>query len=391
VMEWAALYARQRGYPYWKAFTTGKPPSLGGIPHDTYGMTTRSVHQFVLGALEKTGVQESDVRKLQIGGPDGDLGSNEILISKDKTVGVVDGSGVLYDPEGINRDELTRLATERVMVEEFNSSALGNEGFFVGVNDSNVTLPNGQLIENGVQFRNSFHLNPLVEAELFVPCGGRPESITGSNVSQLLQRPSGPNFKYVIEGANLFCTTDARASLEEGGTILFKDASTNKGGVSCSSLEVLAALTFTDEEFETRMRVHDREPEFYTRYVQEVQDMVEANARSEFECIWKEQQRSGEQSHILTDLVSNKINQVNTDVQTSTLWENPDLQRKVLAEALPTTLTTELGLETCLDRLPDAYKRAVFGCYLGSRYVYKYGLDGKEFEFFEFMQQYLKE
>jgi len=75
-MEWAALYARQRGYPYWKAFTTGKPPILGGIPHDTYGMTTRSVHQFVLGVLAQEGVEESEVRKLQIGGPDGDLGSN---------------------------------------------------------------------------------------------------------------------------------------------------------------------------------------------------------------------------------------------------------------------------------------------------------------------------
>ena len=32
------------------------------------------------------GVDESVVRKLQIGGPDGDLGSNEILISKDVTL-----------------------------------------------------------------------------------------------------------------------------------------------------------------------------------------------------------------------------------------------------------------------------------------------------------------
>ena len=24
-----------QGYPYWKAFTTGKSPTLGGVPHDT--------------------------------------------------------------------------------------------------------------------------------------------------------------------------------------------------------------------------------------------------------------------------------------------------------------------------------------------------------------------
>ncbi|KAF4685194.1 NAD-dependent glutamate dehydrogenase, partial [Perkinsus olseni] len=53
------------------------------------------------------------------GGPDGDLGSNEILISKDKTIAICDGSGVLYDPEGLDRGELTRLARERKPVSYF--------------------------------------------------------------------------------------------------------------------------------------------------------------------------------------------------------------------------------------------------------------------------------
>ena len=33
-----------------------------------------------------------------VGGPDGDLGSNEILMGKEKLIGIVDGSGVLFDP-----------------------------------------------------------------------------------------------------------------------------------------------------------------------------------------------------------------------------------------------------------------------------------------------------
>jgi len=390
VMEWAALYARQRGYPYWKAFTTGKPPSLGGIPHDTYGMTTRSVHQFVLGIMDKLDIQESSVRKLQIGGPDGDLGSNEIKISSDQTVGVVDGSGVLYDPNGIDRGELGRLATERSMVEEFNSKKLSEGGFFVSCNDSNITLPDGSVVENGVQFRNTFHLNPLVDAELFVPCGGRPGSIGGESARQLIRSDGSPAFKYIVEGANLFLTQEARASLEAAGAILYKDASTNKGGVSCSSMEVLAALTMTDEEFATRMRVEDdaTPPAFYAAYVEEVQRIVEENARLEFECLWKEQQRTGMQSHILTDLLSQKINLVNTQVQSSTLVEQPELQRQVFAEALPTTLTDELGLDTVLNRLPDNYKRSLFGCYLASRYIYSHGMEGQEFTFFEFMQRW---
>ena len=44
--------------------------------------------------------------------------------------------------------------------------------------------------------------------------------------------------RYVVEGANLFITHGARGIMQDAGIILFKDASTNKGGVTCSSLEV---------------------------------------------------------------------------------------------------------------------------------------------------------
>ncbi len=45
VMDWASQHAKERGYRFWKAFTTGKSRDRGGIPHDLYGMTTRSIHQ----------------------------------------------------------------------------------------------------------------------------------------------------------------------------------------------------------------------------------------------------------------------------------------------------------------------------------------------------------
>lgn len=122
-MDWASQHARKRNASFWKAFTTGKSQSLGGIPHDTYGMTTRSVHQYVLGIYRQLGLNEEDCTKLQTGGPDGDLGSNEIKISKDKTVAIVDGSGVLHDPQGIDREELSRLANARLMINHFDTSS----------------------------------------------------------------------------------------------------------------------------------------------------------------------------------------------------------------------------------------------------------------------------
>merc|ERR1719434_225471 len=118
-MDLGAHLAERRGYPYWKALTTGKSVKLGGVPHDTYGMTTASVHTYVTELLRELGEEESTITKFQTGGPDGDLGSNEILVSQDKTIGIVDGSGVLYDPVGLCRSELVRLARRREPVKFF--------------------------------------------------------------------------------------------------------------------------------------------------------------------------------------------------------------------------------------------------------------------------------
>lgn len=52
-----------------------------------------------------------------------------------------------------------------------------------------------------------------------------------------------------MEGANLFISEGCRNQLIDAGVILFKDAATNKGGVTSSSLEVLAALSFDEEDF----------------------------------------------------------------------------------------------------------------------------------------------
>ena len=79
MMDWAALHARERGAAtWWKSFTTGKSAEhLGGVPHDTYGMTSLSVRQYVVGIYKKLGLREGDITKVQTGGPDGDLGSSE--------------------------------------------------------------------------------------------------------------------------------------------------------------------------------------------------------------------------------------------------------------------------------------------------------------------------
>lgn len=54
---------------------------------------------------------------------------------------VVDGSGVLCDPQGLDRKELTRLAEARKMIVNFDTSKLSSNGFRVLIEENGVKLP----------------------------------------------------------------------------------------------------------------------------------------------------------------------------------------------------------------------------------------------------------
>jgi glutamate dehydrogenase len=361
---------------------------MGGIPHDAYGMTTNSIHEYVLKSLDKLGLKEDKVTKVMTGGPDGDLGSNEILISKDRTLAIVDGSGVLYDPEGLDRRELRRLAKARKMVENFRKEHLSRHGFFVGIKDRDLTLPDGEKVELGLEFRNAFHLHPKFSADLFVPCGGRPSSVNINNWQSYVDDKGNPRFKIIVEGANLFITQQARLRLEEKGIILYKDASANKGGVTSSSLEVLASLALTDGEYERLMCVRDGViPSFRRKYVDGILEIIRANARLEFDIIWKENAARKIPRAVLSDLISEKINGLKDAVSKSELVKDRALFRKVTACCIPHVLIEEIGFPKLMKRVPPPYLKAVFASQLASRYVYRYGLSADELTFYEFLNE----
>ena len=387
MMDWAAEHARARGYRWWRSFATGKGPALGGVPHDTYGMTTRGVHQYVLETLKALGLKEEKVTKFQTGGPDGDLGSNEILVSRDRTLAVVDGSGVAYDPAGLDRRELKRLARKREPIAGFRREKLSPRGFLVRVEDRDVRLPDGTLVANGTDFRNRFHFYPPLRADLFVPCGGRPRAININNWQDFLDGEGRPRAGIIVEGANLFITQEARLRLEENGVILFKDASANKGGVTSSSLEVLAALALTDPEYERLLAVPPggKEPAFRKRYVAEILEIIRRNAAAEFRALWEERRSSSTPLSILSDRLSDKINRVTDQVAASRLFEDAELKRAVVRRHCPPVLLRRLGLETILKRVPENYLRAVFASRLASSYVYERGLDADELDFYSYV------
>jgi glutamate dehydrogenase len=201
----------------------------------------------------------------------------------------------------------------------------------------------------GVAFRNHAHMLPFLRAHAFVPCGGRPASVDVSNVESFLygqgKLPEDaliivprtgatvevagriPRFTYIVEGANSFFTPDARLLLDTRGVCVIRDASANKGGVTASSLEVMAALALTDREHSEHMCAAPGAdvrgavgayrgwemggcigpapawpgvPLFYARYVCDAQDTIAANAASEFDALWREKEASGKAMPQLT-------------------------------------------------------------------------------------------
>ncbi|KAE9387141.1 NAD-specific glutamate dehydrogenase [Gymnopus androsaceus JB14] len=365
MMDWAALHTHDRGAEtWWKSFTTGKcAETLGGVPHDTYGMTSLSIRQYVLGIYKQLGLKEREITKVQTGGPDGDLGSNEILLSSDKTIAIIDGSGVLADPTGLDREELVRLAKKRLTVAHFDRTKLSKDGYLVKVEEQDVKLPSGEIVLDGSDFRNGAHL--------------RPEAVNISHMAALFDSEGKSHFKYIVEGANLFLTQQARLFLEKRKVVVFKDSSTNKGGVTSSSLEVLAGLALSTEEYVDLMIFKDGKPsEFYQSYVKDIQEKITENAAAEFHCLWKEHTRlqGAKPRTTISDELSSTLNNLQAELESSDLFEDVPSRNGVMRRAIPKTLVEKIGLETLLKRLPEAYQRALFSSWVASHFLYNTAL-----------------
>lgn len=84
---------------------------------------------------------------------------------------------------------------------------------------------------------------------------------------------------------------------------------------------------------------------------------------------------------------SAKITDLSEHIERSETLCNPAsaLWSSVLREALPSELVSTVGFDTILQRLPSAYKRALFASHLASRFIYRYGLETNEFAFYEYV------
>ena len=360
-IEWIVENAAIRKYAMPSAFMSSKPKA--GINHKVYGVTSEGVAVFLKEALLAIGIDPHTMPfsvKLT-GGPDGDVAGNMIkILHRDypktvRVVGMADGTGCAEDPNGLPLTELLRLFERGDPLGKIDKSQLSGTGVL-----TLADTPAGAALRNGMHNR--------VIADAFVPAGGRPATMHAGNWQQYLLEDGTPSSKCIVEGANLFLTAEARQALFDTCQLpIVKDSSANKCGVICSSMEIVASMSLSDDEF----------LEMKDLYVSQVIDRLRELARLEAQLIFSEQMADPsasvpslcERVSYATLRASNALNGLLNQMeenQRRRLWP---LVREQLPQCLFDQHASRLP-----KSLPWEYQSAMISSGLASRLVYREGL-----------------
>ena len=359
LIDWIVQRSEERGYMYPATIMSSKPTA--GINHKEFGVTSEGVLIFLRQALLEHGIvpgKQPFTVKLT-GGTDGDVGGNAIRIlirdypTTAKIVGVADGTGAATDPEGLNHTELLRLVNEGLGISAFDASQLSSEGSVTALDS-----------EQDIARRNELH-NRL-SADVFLPAGGRPSTINSNNWQRFLDDAGEPSSPIVVEGANLFITELARDELSKCGVAIVKDSSANKCGVICSSMEIIAGMLISKEQFS----------EIKPEYVREVLELLCNLAYVESVSLFNEGRRRPDLNlPKISILISRQIIRMGDIVQETISGWSADEQ--TLADGfinayLPKSLTEAAGADF-LESIPADYRNQLIASILSSQIVYREG------------------
>jgi glutamate dehydrogenase len=388
MISWIADYASAVGYKPGHSFMSSKPKI--GINHKEYGVTSYGVNVYLHQTLLYLGIDPTKQEfTLKIsGGPDGDVAGNEIHIlatqykKTARLLALTDVSGTIRDPKGLDWDALDQLFREGKSIRFYPPEKLHDGSLLLDLQTkreestyAQQTLcwrkDNGQLTQtwlSGSEMNHLFRSNVhQTQTHVFIPCGGRPRTLNETNYQTYLDSSGKPSSQAIVEGANLYLTPGARRALEKLGVIVLKDSSCNKGGVTCSSFEVLAGLCLSEEEF-----LHEKE-----QLVREVLEIIRIAALREATLILQTHKATGAYCTDLSEKVSERINyykyQLLDHLETVTLSSDPsDPLIRCLFRYCPPVLRARYP-ERILQ-IPDLHKKAIISAFLASHLIYTRGL-----------------
>ena len=87
------------------------------------------------------------------------------------------------------------------MISHFDVRKLSKEGFRVLVDEMDVKLPSGEVIANGMNFRNTYHLRARQRRLCLVVVDLR---LLIFRMSAVLSSMAKSKIPYIVEGANLY-------------------------------------------------------------------------------------------------------------------------------------------------------------------------------------------
>lgn len=390
MIEEIAALSRRRGYLLGIGVMSSKQV---GINHKEYAVTSTGVVTFAEIAMKELGI---DVRRKPVsvkvtGGPNGDVAGNAMAIilrrwPKAELRLILDGTAALVDPAGADRAELARILLKQDL-DAFDPKALHPGGFMLfrsgtrkdglRVLHRKVTRTGRGLQEEWISiddFSRAFGSLPFtVEADLFIPGGGRPETIDGRNWEQYLRPDGSPSSRAIVEGANSYITPEARVQLQKKGVLLLRDASANKCGVISSSYEIIGNLLLTDEEFLKHKK----------RYVKDVLAILVRRAADEANLIMARRREQGLLGTEISDRISGEINghyaRLFKFFEARPGLSQEPLFRAAILSHLPAILREDSRFRRRVDRLPPKYRSAILAAEIGSSMVYR-GNPDAEFE-----------
>ena len=226
----------------------------------------------------------------------------------------------------------------------------------------------GPTTTEGAKIRNTLH--NTATADVFIPAGGRPDTINAKNWGQFLLSDGTPSARAIVEGANIFISKEARDHLQEAGVIFLHGSSANKTGVICSSYEILAGLILSAEEF----------LDIKKDYVDQVLTILEHRARSEARLLTREFRYGGGRTPMteISFAASREINELGDMISeilaehVSDLHGNPDLCELILDYCPP--VLVEKFRERIITDIPVRHQFALLGAVFASSMVYREGL-----------------
>jgi glutamate dehydrogenase len=388
MIETIAELSVKRGYVLGIGIMSSK---VVGINHKQYGVTSTGVVTFADIAMREQGIDiRTDPFSVKFtGGPNGDVAGNamRILLERCPRVAIrliVDGTGAVADPSGLDRAELSRIVL-RQDVEAFDPARLSPGGFLLyrsvrrteGLRElyKRVARTEIGLVEAWVtldEFSKEFsELLFTVPADLFIPAGGRPETVDRSNWERFFGPDGAPTARVIVEGANSFITPEARTLLQGKGIVLLRDASANKCGVISSSYEIIANLLLREKEFLAHKEA----------YVRDVLRILEQRAANEAELIFRRHREAGGKATFtdISDAISAEINTHYAKLfgffQARPELSRQSLYRRALLAHLPRMIRESAALRLRVKNLPPKYRAAMLAVEIASSIVYRGGFE----------------